>query len=262
MKSRSSAVPAEMSSVGDATRAIRSSSGGPGGSDDSTRIVENITQPGGRPGPVPRRRRQSSKEPAAAPSVTSAATFPRSAATSTRTSAPVERPSAPMRSGSISSRAAEEGEGALDVLGPAPAEVVRRALALAAPAGVVEQHAVAPAGEQLRVGDGAPAVAAAAVHDQHRGAVARRAVPAGEAQAVGRPEGDRLVARGGGADRLAPLVGLDDAQAHRTEDEDRAERSATTASPRPAGRARRDAATGWRPPARGARGRRRRRARR
>ena len=67
--------------------------------------------------------------------------------------------------------------------------------------------------EHLGVGDGALAVAAAAVHDEHRGAVLGRPVPALEVEPVARLERD--VAVGGArrlADRLAPLVRRDDAQ--------------------------------------------------
>src|SRR3712207_7049336 len=50
-------------------------------------------------------------------------------------------------------RSLEVGERAFDVLGPVPAVVVLGAFALAAPAGVVEQHAVAAPREQRRMGD-------------------------------------------------------------------------------------------------------------
>ena len=103
--------------------------------------------------------------------------------------------------------ALEERERAGDVLGPVPAVVVLAAVALAAAARVVEQDAVAVAREHLRVRDRAVAVAAAAVHDEHGGAVLRRAVPAGELEPVAGLEADVAI-RGARrvADRLAPLV--------------------------------------------------------
>ena len=142
------------------------------------------------------------------------------AATSTSASAPLESPSPPIRPSLARRARLQERDGAVGVLLPAPGVGVRIALALAAPAGVIEQHAVAVAGEHRSVGDRAAAVAAAAVRDDDRRAVAGRPVPAGDLQAVGRAERDVLV---GGARRgahvLAPLVHLDDRHAGRDQHE-------------------------------------------
>ncbi len=102
------------------------------------------------------------------------------------------------------------------VLLPAPAVRVDRALAVAAAARVVEEHAVAVADEHLGVAQRAAAVSAASGDHQHRRAVRGRAVPALEAHAVGCCEGDGLV---GGRRRVAhrPLqrMDVDDRHAHR-----------------------------------------------
>ena len=68
---------------------------------------------------------------------------------------------------------------------------------MTAAAGVVEQDAVALGRQHLGVPGGTLAVAVAAVHEQDGRAVARRAVPAGELQAVARAERDLLVLRAG-----------------------------------------------------------------
>ena len=101
-------------------------------------------------------------------------------------------------------RAAEVVDRRVDVLVPAPAVGVDGALAVAAAARVVDEHAVAVALEHLRVAQRAAAVAAAARDHQHRRAVARRAVPALELDAVGGREVDGLV---GGARRAARPAG-------------------------------------------------------
>jgi hypothetical protein len=77
--------------------------------------------------------------------------------------------------------ALEEVDGRLDVRRPVPAEGVRPAAARAASALVVQQNAVAVVREQRRVQLEAVAVGAAAVNEDHRGAVAGRDVPGGEA---------------------------------------------------------------------------------
>ena len=178
-----------------------------------------------------------------APSATTAARSSRSAATSMSTSAPVERPSAADPRRVDVGAPAEEGHRAGDVLRPAPAERVRAALALAAPTCVVDEDAVPVPGEQLGMADRTGAVAAAAVHDDHRGPVPRRDVPAREAKAVAGRELDRpLGAARRLADRLAVLVRLDDGNAAGTTKTMRATTPTTTAIARSAQRRRRDAA--------------------
>ena len=174
-----------------------------------------MIQPGTVPSSSPRRRCQSSNEPAAAPSATTAARSSRSRG-DLEQHVGAGREARARRSGPGRRRrcSLQERERAGDVLGPVPAVVVLAAVALAAAARVVEQDAVAVAGEHLRVGDRALAVAAAAVDDEHRGAVARRAVPAGEVEPVAGLERDVAVSGARRlADRLAPLVRRDDARA-------------------------------------------------
>ena len=142
------------------------------------------------------------------------------AATSTSASAPLESPSPPIRPSRTSGCRLQERDGAVGVLLPAPGVGVRIALALAAPAGVIEQDAVAVAGEHRGVRHRAAAVAAAAVGDDDRRAVGGRPVPAGELQAVGGAERDVLVGRARRrAHVLAPLVHLDDRHAGRDQHE-------------------------------------------
>ena len=87
---------------------------------------------------------------------------------------------------------------------------------LAPTAGVVEQDAVAVADQELGVRDGAGPVAPAAVEDEQRRAVARRAIPAREVDAVTGVERDlAVVGARRGADRLAVLVRLGDRRADR-----------------------------------------------
>ena len=89
------------------------------------------------------------------------------------------------------------------------------------------------ADEELGVGDRARAVAAAAVDDEERRPVARRAIPAREVHAVGGVERDlAVVGAGRGPDRLAELVRLGDRDADRHDREEREQRPAGTAATR------------------------------
>ena len=121
--------------------------------------------------------------------------------------------------------ALQERHRAVDVVAPVPAEAVRRALAVAAPARVVEQHAVARGGQHPRVARRALAVAVAAVHEQDGRAVARRAgtsrSASGRRSSGTRPPGSRGpgLAPIGSRHLCTSII----AHRHRAEHEERAE---------------------------------------
>ena len=94
-----------------------------------------------------------------------------------------------MRSGSTSGRRWRYSIAALTSASPPQPQRVRLALALALAAAVEQQHAVAVAGEHA----GLLLRAVAAGEGDHRGAVARRDVPAAELEVVGRGERHVLV---------------------------------------------------------------------
>src|SRR5437588_6814343 len=87
----------------------------------------------------------------------------------------------------------DEGDGPAYVAVPLPAGCVLVSFALAAAARVVQEYAVARLREHPRVEDRSLAVAAAAVHEHDRGAVAGRHIPAGQVNAVACRKGDSLV---------------------------------------------------------------------